>query len=72
MYYYLYYCDLYLEEIDYTDQTINNIKFSKELRASINDFETAVDIRRIVFIELGVELRIGKGKLFEKFGKEDN
>ena len=72
MYYYLYYCDLYLEEIDYTEETINNIKFNKELRAGIKDFETAVDIRRIVFIELGVELRIGKGKLFEKFGKEDN
>lgn len=72
MYYYLYYCDLYLEEIDYTEETINNIKFNKELRASIKDFETAVDIRRIVFIELGVELRIGKGKIFEKFGKEDN
>lgn len=72
MYYYLYNCDLYLEEIDFTDDHINSIKFNKDLRASIYDFEVADEIRKLVFIELGVELKIGKGKLFEKFGKEDN
>ena len=66
MYYQLKYDDLYLEEIDYEEQKINYIKFSKELGAGIKDFETAVEIRRLVFIELGVTLRIERVKLFKE------
>ena len=58
MYYQLKTGDLFLEEIDYTEQTINYIKFSKELGAGIKDFDTADEIRKIVYIELGVQLRI--------------
>ena len=71
MYYYLYTSDMYLEEIDYEDNKLNYVKFSnkdKELRAAIKYFDTADEIRKIVFIELGVELKIGKMKLF---GKEE-
>lgn len=71
MYYYLYTSDMYLEEIDYTENTLNRIIFinkKEDLKAGIKDFDTADEIRKIVFIELGVELKIGKMKLF---GKED-
>lgn len=71
MYYYLYTSDMYLEEIDYTEDTLNRIIFinkKEELKAGIKDFDTADEIRKIVFIELGIELKIGKMKLF---GKED-
>ena len=71
MYYYLYTSDMYLEEIDYTEDTLNRIIFinkKEDLKAGIKDFDTADEIRRIVFIELGVELKIGKMRLF---GKED-
>lgn len=67
MYYYLYTSDMYLEEIDYEENKLNNVKFSnkdKDLRAGIKYFETADEIRRIVFIELGIELKIGKMKVF--------
>lgn len=68
MYYSLYTCDMYLEEIDYTEDKINKISFinkSEELKACIKDFDTAVEIRRLVFIELGIELKIEKIKVFE-------
>ena len=71
MYYYLYTSDMYLEEIDYTEDTLNRIIFinkKEDLKAGIKDFDTADEIRKIVFIELGFELKIGKMKLF---GKED-
>ena len=71
MYYYLYTSDMYLEEIDYTENTLNRVIFinkKEDLKAGIKDFDTADEIRKIVFIELGVELKIGKMKLF---GKED-
>ena len=71
MYYYLYTSDMYLEEIDYTEDTLNRVIFinkKEDLKAGIKDFDTADEIRKIVFIELGVELKIGKMKLF---GKED-
>lgn len=69
MYYYLYTSDMYLEEIDYEENKLNNVKFSnkdKDLRAGIKYFETADEIRRIVFIELGIELKIGKMKIFRE------
>lgn len=72
MYYYLYTSDMYLEEIDYTESTLNRIIFinkKEDLRAGIKDFETAAEIRKIVFIELGIELKIEK---FKVFGKEEN
>ncbi len=72
MYYYLYTSDMYLEEIDYTESTLNRIIFinkKEDLKAGIKDFETADEIRKIVFIELGIELKIEK---FKVFGKEEN
>lgn len=69
MYYYLYTSDMYLEEIDFEDKKLNYVKFSnkdRDLRAGIKDFDTADEIRKIVFIELGVELKIGKMRVFEK------
>lgn len=72
MYYYLYTSDMYLEEIDYTESTLNRIIFinkKEDLKAGIKDFETAAEIRKIVFIELGIELKIEK---FKVFGKEEN
>lgn len=71
MYYCLYTSDMYLEEIDYTEEKINSVKFinkESEIKAGIKDFETADEIRKLVFIELGVELKI---KRFRVFGKED-
>lgn len=71
MYYDLHTSDMYLEEIDYTEDKLNSIKFTNrdnQLKAIIKDFDTAVEIRRIVFIELGIELKIEKIKVF---GKED-
>lgn len=72
MYYYLYTSDMYLEEIDYTENVLNRIIFinkKEDLKAGIRDFETAAEIRKIVFIELGIELKIEK---FKVFGKEEN
>ncbi len=72
MYYYLYTSDMYLEEIDYTESTLNRIIFinkKEDLKAGIKDLETADEIRKIVFIELGIELKIEK---FKVFGKEEN
>lgn len=72
MYYYLYTSDMYLEEIDYTEITLNRVIFinkKEDLRAGIKDFETAAEIRKIVFIELGIELKIEK---FKVFGKEED
>lgn len=69
MYYQLKNGDLYLEEIDYEENTINKIIFNKEMGIALKDFELADEIRKVVFIELGVELRIEKVKLFNK---EDN
>lgn len=69
MYYYLYTSDMYLEEIDYTEETLNRIIFinkKEDLKAGIKDFDTADEIRRIVFIELGIELKIEKFKLFKE------
>lgn len=68
MYYQLKSGDLYLDEIDYEDTTINKIIFNKEMGLALKDFEVADEIRKVVFIELGVTLRIEKLKLF---GKED-
>ena len=72
MYYYLYTSDMYLEEIDYTESTLNRVIFinkKEDLKAGIKDFETAAEIRKIVFIELGIELKIEK---FKVFGKEED
>ncbi len=72
MYYYLYTSDMYLEEIDYTESTLNRIIFinkKEDLKDGIKDFETADEIRKIVFIEIGIELKIEK---FKVFGKEEN
>lgn len=66
MYYQLKSGDLYLEEIDYEGNIINKIIFNKELGTALKDFELADEIRKVVFIELGVELRIEKLKLFNK------
>jgi hypothetical protein len=63
---------MYLEEIDSTESTLNRIIFinkKEDLKAGIKDFETAVEIRKIVFIELGIELKIEK---FKVFGKEED
>lgn len=72
MYYYLYTGDMYLEEIDYEENKINYVKFSnkeRELKVAVKYFDIADEIRKMVFIELGVELKIGKMRLF---GEEDN
>ena len=72
MYYYLYTSDMYLEEIDFTESTLNRVIFvnkKEDLKAGIKDFETAAEIRKIVFIELGIELKIEK---FKVFGKEED
>ena len=71
MYYCLYTSDMYLEEIDFTENTLNRIIFvnkKEDLKAGIKDFETAAEIRKLVYVELGIMLKIEK---FKVFGKED-